>query len=248
LIKKCWDVNPSQRPGARELLEIISDWIDENVYKRIRKNTPFYRQYRELKDEYNTFSQKPYQIYSNATTTSKMIDTKRITKLLESSQQNKISQSLEFPMSELQEALEEMCNNEVVILEGEDKDFLFLEKLTRESSIILPSVISPGKEDLIESSPSNLLQLLNKIGSSEEITKRIKQIHEVLVREIAKKKGFSIYFPRSLSSLLEDLVEKYNLQEKSTVFFLAVIDEDDFSESLSMLREFLDRKGVKKGN
>ncbi|KLL01724.1 MAG: hypothetical protein MRERC_7c007 [Mycoplasmataceae bacterium RC_NB112A] len=60
LIKKCWDVNPSQRPGARELLEIISDWIDENVYKRIRKNTPFYRQYRELKDEYNTFSQKPY--------------------------------------------------------------------------------------------------------------------------------------------------------------------------------------------
>ncbi|CAG8453409.1 3900_t:CDS:2 [Ambispora gerdemannii] len=39
---------------------------------------------KEIEKEYNTFSQNtPYQIHPNATTTSKMIDTKQITQQLE---------------------------------------------------------------------------------------------------------------------------------------------------------------------
>ena len=47
-------------------------------------NTLFYHQYQVVKDEYNHFSQNtPYQIHSGAVVTSKMIDTKQITKLLQ---------------------------------------------------------------------------------------------------------------------------------------------------------------------
>ena len=62
------------------------------------------------------------------------------------------------------------------------------------------------------------------------------------------KKAFRIYFPRSLSNILRELAEKYELQEKPTVFYWVVTDEDDFLRSISILKEFLNKKGVKKGN
>ncbi|KLL04845.1 MAG: hypothetical protein MRERV_1c097 [Mycoplasmataceae bacterium RV_VA103A] len=90
LLKKCWEADPEKRPNARELHEALHDWYEE--IGRIRRNSgtikkessSFYRQYQSLEKEYNTFSQTtPYQIYSNAVLTSKMIDTKQITQQLE---------------------------------------------------------------------------------------------------------------------------------------------------------------------
>lgn len=70
-----------KRPNADELCEILTDWYDEI---NERKNTKFYRQYQEIKEEYSQFSQNtPYQIHPNAITTSKMIGTKKIAKRLQ---------------------------------------------------------------------------------------------------------------------------------------------------------------------
>jgi hypothetical protein len=80
LIKRCLDSEINNRPKAEELEGIICNWKEEIESK---KNTPFYQQYKEVEAEYNTFYKNtPYQIHSNAITTSKMIDTKQITELL----------------------------------------------------------------------------------------------------------------------------------------------------------------------
>jgi len=80
LIGKCWNTYSNKRPSAEELGKIIDSWIN---YKGVVKDTPFCQQYQAIEQEYNTFSQKPYQIHPNATLTSKMIDTKQITRKLE---------------------------------------------------------------------------------------------------------------------------------------------------------------------
>ncbi|CAG8785252.1 8458_t:CDS:1, partial [Cetraspora pellucida] len=63
---------------------IIDYWYYE--IRDLRKKTPFSQQYQALEKEYKTFSNSvPYQIHPNAITTSKMINTKQITQLLQTS-------------------------------------------------------------------------------------------------------------------------------------------------------------------
>ncbi|CAG8717959.1 11107_t:CDS:2, partial [Racocetra fulgida] len=73
------------RPDIDKVLipQLLKDLIKKKEIKD-RKNAKFHQQYQTIEKEYNTFSQKPYQIHPNATLTSKMIDTKEITTRLQS--------------------------------------------------------------------------------------------------------------------------------------------------------------------
>ncbi|CAG8748756.1 17400_t:CDS:1, partial [Cetraspora pellucida] len=54
-------------------------------------DTEFSRQLQEIEQKYNNFSQTtPYQIHSNVITTSKMIDTKEISRLLQEGGDSKV--------------------------------------------------------------------------------------------------------------------------------------------------------------
>jgi hypothetical protein len=88
---------------------MITSW---NVgWNSSKINTLFYHQYQEIEQEYNTFSQNtPYQIHANANIISKPINTKKISEEL-----YKFSQSVSFPMTELQEALEEIDGQQTQI-------------------------------------------------------------------------------------------------------------------------------------
>src|SRR5438309_1613913 len=92
-------MNPKKRLTTEELKRIISDWWNEFYHK---ENTEFTRQCQVTQTEYNNFSQNtPYQIHQTAVLTSKPINTKKITELLENSKRNNVSRSLEFNLEEL---------------------------------------------------------------------------------------------------------------------------------------------------
>jgi serine/threonine protein kinase len=74
LISKCWDNDPEQRLTAKELYEIISSWSNE---VKSKKNTEFCRQYQEIKDEYNYWTQNtPYK--PSTVMTGKTMNTEQI--------------------------------------------------------------------------------------------------------------------------------------------------------------------------
>ncbi|CAG8449634.1 11231_t:CDS:2 [Racocetra fulgida] len=92
-LKVCQDADSSKRLSAEELNKIISEGEKLLLYQQFRQ------QLQTLEQEYNTFSQNtPYQIHSNAITTSKMIDTKEITQKLQSLKIG--SQQIDFEIPE----------------------------------------------------------------------------------------------------------------------------------------------------
>jgi len=69
----------------------------------------------------------------------------------------------------------------VIILEGEDKNFLFLEKLSGESLVSSPSEVS--FEEGPKMKDRSLAVLLEKLEPNEKIKKWSEGIHEILTKE-----------------------------------------------------------------
>lgn len=162
LIKKCWDADPVQRPDVSELSDTIKGWIKEIEYE---KNTEFYEQYQEIKKEYNHFSQNtPYQIHPTATTTSKLINTKKIAELLKnlskseenSSQLTKVKTTKQI--KEIEKRLEELKNS----LDSE------LTELVDKFAEAKKKLIKNKKNKEIKVEVRNLGKQLEEKGLSEE--------------------------------------------------------------------------------
>ncbi|CAG8794641.1 11346_t:CDS:2 [Gigaspora margarita] len=106
----------SQDPKTKNYI-MVMDYMSEGEI-RDKKNTHFHQQYQLLEAEYNQAIQNnPYQIDSNAVTTSKMINTKLITKQLK-----KLKFDKEYRTKALDElTLENLNLDELVIDEDPQK-------------------------------------------------------------------------------------------------------------------------------
>ncbi|KLL05309.1 MAG: hypothetical protein MRERV_2c031 [Mycoplasmataceae bacterium RV_VA103A] len=84
LITKCWDNEPNNRPTAREVSNIMGEWFNE--YSSLKIDTQLYHQLEEAEKHNQTL---PYEVkfptyQSQETWHSKKIDTKEITRQLQS--------------------------------------------------------------------------------------------------------------------------------------------------------------------
>ena len=78
LMKKCWNADPNKRPTAKELVENHMELWNN-------RSSEFWKQLREIEPKNsNLFQNTPYKIKPNTITTSKLIDTRKITELLSS--------------------------------------------------------------------------------------------------------------------------------------------------------------------
>ena len=88
LIKRCWNSEPTERPTASEIERDLRNW---------QQNPEFRQQLQAIEKEYNQESQNTeYKFHPTANMSSKLINTKQITKLLT----EQFSQSLQINFEE----------------------------------------------------------------------------------------------------------------------------------------------------
>jgi serine/threonine protein kinase len=136
LVRKCWDADPSKRPIASVVKDVLGDWFIEN---RNKKNTEFHQQCKLIKEteekefyefckqhenmDYNKareiFYKSPstsYKTHPQVIYTSRLLDfknlpepqnSKEINEQFWNPKNNNISQSVEFDLEELDQDLRE---------------------------------------------------------------------------------------------------------------------------------------------
>ncbi|MCE8162870.1 MAG: protein kinase [Candidatus Moeniiplasma glomeromycotorum] len=201
MIERCWDADPTQRPTSRELNDTFSSWLTKqrstDSRKNLKKNTEFYRQYREIVEKFsqalsasfNTLN-FDYKLHPQAIYTSRLLDFRELSKPQNSKEVNdkfysELSiDSFKFYHSEELDFDIEMKTKEVVEKEKNDSTELELdiEISTKELTKRLRTM---SMEEANQKETKSVK--LDKIAERQELYSEPMEIDQILILDYWQK-------------------------------------------------------------
>ncbi|RHZ35830.1 protein kinase [endosymbiont GvMRE of Glomus versiforme] len=227
LTSKCLDAEPSNRPTAEELSQILESW-DINVNNSIR-DIEFYRQYKEIIDagefEKNLSSitnKLVYKTHSQAIYTSRLLNFKNLPKL-----QTNFSQ--EWQTSTLLE----------LRINGIKEELKLFKKSREESAELIENFIQNKKKVIKEEDNESknearkLRKELEEKGFSTEDMSEIVRYCEELVNLEQQKETNDQVLTNQAKRQLSLNTQNTITQEKNKLF--RIIEEDNKSEAINLI-------------